>query len=657
MGMITQDSIAKIMATARIEEVVEDFVNLRRRGVNMLGLCPFHDEKTPSFTVSPAKNIYKCFGCGKGGDPVRFIMDHESLSYPEALRYLAGRYNIELEETENTKEEKEAKVITDSYYILNEFAKDYYHKKLFESQEGKAIGMSYFKERGFSESTIKKFQLGYAISEYDAFVTEASRQKYNLDHLKAIGLSSKSGSDFFRSRVMFTIHNIGGKVIGFGGRTLSSDKKVPKYINSIESEIYNKRKTLYGLFFAKGPIRKADECILVEGYTDVITLHQNGVQNAVASSGTSLTVDQIRLIKRYTPNIKIIFDGDTAGVKAALRGLDMILEEDMNVSLVLLPEGEDPDSTMKQMGLEGFKGYLKEHGEDFIFFKMNLLLGEAGDDPLKRAQVLKDIVSSLAKIPDMLKRTTYTQACSARLNVAEHILVTETNKLVKANLKQQRFAKEREQLQKARSEERIIVDNRTDETPDAPIQISAPKPKGDEYQEKDLLRVLLIEGNELMDQPPETKVAAWILEHCAQFANDWDSTLYFSMFTMAKEQYEKDSNIDLDTFITHSNEQIRSLAIDFMSSPYEYAAWEERGIQFNNQKPPEDNHSKDAMHSVYRFMLKKIERRRAEATKMIEQAKTDPALEAKLPMLLQLLSKLNTRRAEIAGNFGTTLLY
>lgn len=643
------------MAIAKIEEVVEDFVNLKRRGVNMLGLCPFHDEKTPSFTVSPAKNIYKCFGCGKGGDPVRFVMDHESFSFPEAIRYLANRYNIELQETENTQEEKDAKAITDSYYIINEFAKDYYQHNLFNKQEGQAVGLSYFKERGYNKATIEKFQLGFALSEYDDFTQEAIRKKYNEEHLKTLGITTKKGFDFFRSRVMFTIHNLSGKVIGFGGRTLSSDKKTPKYINSIESDIYNKRKTLYGLYFAKGAIRKHDECILVEGYTDVITLHQYGVENVVASSGTSLTVEQIRLIKRYTPNIKIIYDGDPAGIKAALRGLDMVLEEDMNVKLVLLPEGEDPDSHMKSQGVDGFKQYLVDHEEDFIFFKMNLLLGEAGDDPIKKSKVLKDIVSSLAKIPDMLKRSVYTQACSTRLDVDEKILISETNKIIKSDIKNKQFKREREELQKSRSEDRLVVSEQ-DRAPDQPIEVR-PRIKGDEYQERDIIRVLIVHGNTQMDKDDETTVAAFILGQIAQFKDDWDNPLYKRILDLISDQVDKTQEISIDFFSRHEDDSVRELVIDFLSSPYEYADWEGRGIQFNNQKAPEENHNKDATHAVHRFLLRKIEKRRSQVIDLINKLKDDPSKGEELVKYIQMLQLLNQTRKDIAAHFGTALLY
>ncbi|MBL0101122.1 MAG: DNA primase [Saprospiraceae bacterium] len=459
--MITQKTVQEVMNIARVEDVIGDFINLKRRGVNMIGNCPFHDEKTPSFTVSPSKNIYKCFGCGKGGDSVRFIMDHEHLSFPEAVRFLAARYRIEIEETENTAQEIEQKQVTDSLYIVNDFARDYFTDVLFNRSEGRNIGLSYFKERGYRESTIKKFQLGYATEERDEFTKKAIDKKFNIEHLRTLGLTSKSDLDFFRSRVMFTIHNVSGKVVAFAGRTLSSDKKQPKYINSPESEIYNKRAVLYGLFFAKEAIRKADECILVEGYTDVITLHQGQIENVVASSGTSLTREQIRLIKRYTPNIKIIYDGDPAGIKAALRGLDLVLESDMNVKLVLLPDGQDPDSFLAAQGTEAFRAYLHEHEEDFIFFKTRVLLDETGNDPIRKTTVIRDIVSSVAKIPDTFKRTLYIRQCATMLDLSETILHAEVNKVIKADLKNKNWRLPLPNISLRHTERRRLADDQT----------------------------------------------------------------------------------------------------------------------------------------------------------------------------------------------------
>ena len=340
--MISQKSIQEVISIAQVQDIIEEYVSLKKRGVNLLGLCPFHDEKTPSFTVSPSKNIYKCFGCGKGGGAIQFLMEHDSLSFPEAIRLLADKYNIKLEEDNkhDAEEYAEKKRLEDSYYIINDFAQEYFQNNLHNTKEGKVVGLSYFKERGFLENTINKFKLGFATAESKALTSLAQEKQYKLEYLKELGLSSQKGYDFFRDRVMFPIHSVSGKVIGFAGRTLSTDKKQPKYINSPETPIYNKRKILYGMHLAKNSIRKKDNCLIVEGYTDVISLVQNGVENVVASSGTSLTHGQIRLVKRHTDNITFLFDGDAAGVKAALRGLDLVLENDMNVALVTLPDGE-----------------------------------------------------------------------------------------------------------------------------------------------------------------------------------------------------------------------------------------------------------------------------------------------------------------------------
>ena len=428
--MISQKSVQEIIETAKIEDVVQDFVSLKRRGVNLIGLCPFHNEKTPSFTVSPAKNIFKCFGCGQAGNPVGFLMEHENYSFPEALRWLAAKYGIEIEETETTQEAREEQQLFDSLYLVNQFARDYYQDQLFNTDLGKSVGLGYFKRRGFREETIKKFGLGYAPAGRDLFTRQAVGKGYNIELLRKLGLTTQYDRDFFRGRVMFTIHNLSGKVIGFGGRILQKDVKAPKYINSPETEIYNKSKVLYGAYFAKKSIRKEGECILVEGYTDVISLHQAGIENVVASSGTSLTVEQIRLIKRYTPNVKIIYDGDIAGVKAALRGLDLVLEQGMNVKVVLLPEGEDPDSYLQSVGATAFKEYIDQQAQDFILFKAKVLLKEAGDDPVKKAGVIKDIVDSIAKIPDPIIRGLFVRECAKVVGVEEELLVAETNKRV-----------------------------------------------------------------------------------------------------------------------------------------------------------------------------------------------------------------------------------
>lgn len=579
--MITQKTIQEVMNTARVEDVIGDFINLKRRGVNMIGNCPFHDEKTPSFTVSPSKNIYKCFGCGKGGDSVRFIMDHEKLSFPESIRFLANKYKIQIEETENTAQEIEHKQVTDSLYIVNDFARDYFTDVLFNRTEGRNIGLSYFKERGFRDSTIKKFELGYATEERDELTKRAIDKKFNIEHLRAVGLTSKSDLDFFRSRVMFTIHNVSGKVVAFAGRTLSSDKKQPKYINSPESEIYNKRAVLYGLYFAKETIRKEDECILVEGYTDVISLHQGQIQNVVASSGTSLTKEQIRLIKRYTQNIKIIYDGDPAGIKAALRGLDLVLESDMNVKLVLLPDGQDPDSFMSQHGTEAFVNYLKEKEEDFLFFKTKLLLTETGNDPIRKTAVIRDIVSSIAKIPDTFKRTLYIRQCSSMLDLSENILNNEVNKTIKFDLKNKRLDAAAPLPSEQASGQEDWLNPKPILSSDEPSLIF-----NDVWQERAVCTVLINFGQKIYDENTGVTVAQYILESVQDILSYFDIVQYQKIINEVAEQISIGHTPDHAWFIAHRNEEIREFAVNVLSSPYVYASWEKKKCSCKPKKCP-----------------------------------------------------------------------
>lgn len=646
--MIKHATIEQIKAAAKVEEVIEDFVNLKRRGVNMIGNCPFHDEKTPSFTVSPAKNIYKCFGCGKAGDPVRFMMDHDAMSYPEALRYLAAKYNIEIEETVYSAEEMAIKELNSSLYIINEFAQSYFEKMLFDTNEGKSVGLSYFKDRGYNDSIIKKFGLGFATSDTNDFTKTAISKQYNAEYLKQLGLTSQYDNDFFRSRVMFTIHNLSGKVIAFAGRTLSQDKKTPKYINSPETEIYNKRKVLYGLYFAKQPIRKHDECIMVEGYTDVITLHQYGVDNAVASSGTSLTVEQISLVKRYTPNIKIIYDGDAAGIKAALRGLDLVLEQDMNVRLVLLPDGEDPDSYLKKVGIEAFRQYLKDEEQDFIYFKTNLLLGEAGDDPIRKSQVLKDIVISISKIPDDIKKRFYIQKCSSMMDMPEEILVGEVNKIIKENLKKQRF----NQQSQLPVDESSFITKATQNKQLGQRQVVS----GDDYQERDVLRVLISHGNRALTDEGEMSVAEFIITNIRHQIANFDNVLVKTMLEIAIAQYDSAGKINNDAFISSEDDQIRNLAIDFLASPYMYASWEEKGLQFQTQKEPERNQEKDAIQSVKRFLFRKIEKQVHEIEAKIKELSAIPGSELEINTYLKAYKIVLAQRSEMATEMGTVFL-
>jgi len=438
--LIRRDTIQTIIETARIEEVIGDFVSLKKRGANYLGLCPFHNEKTPSFSVSPSKGIYKCFGCGKAGNVVNFVMEHEHYNYPEALKYLANRYGIEVEEEEVTPEMKRELDERESMFAVNDFVTRYFHQNLLQSGEGKSVGLSYLKERGFLESTIEKFQLGYALDKRDDYSKHAIKNGYKKEILVKTGLTIDKNDfliDRFRGRVIFPIHNLTGKVIGFGGRILSSEKSTAKYINSPDSDIYNKSKVLYGIYFARNAIVKENNCYLVEGYTDVISLHQAGIENVVASSGTSLTVDQIKLIKRYTPNITILYDGDPAGIKASFRGIDLILEQGMNVKIVLFPEGEDPDSYARSHRTSEVQEFIKKQATDFIKFKTNLMMGETAGDPTGRAALIKEIVNTIAQIPDGINRAVYIKECSTVLDIPEQTLMNELNKTLRRKFRKQ----------------------------------------------------------------------------------------------------------------------------------------------------------------------------------------------------------------------------
>jgi DNA primase len=430
--MIDQLTVDRILQTAQITDVVGEFVSLRKRGVNMIGLCPFHDEKTPSFTVSPAKNICKCFGCGKGGSPVNFIMEHEHLSYYDALRYLAKKYHIEIVEKEVSADELNKRNERESLFVLNTFAQTYFEDVLWKKDEGKAVGLSYFKERGFRDDVIKKFGLGYSIESYDAFARVALEKGYKRDFLLKTGLCTERQDgnlvDRFRGRVIFPVHTLSGKVVAFGGRILKTEEKAAKYVNSPESEIYHKSNELYGLFFAKQSIVKNDNCFLVEGYTDVLSMYQSGIENVVSSSGTALTTGQIRLIRRFTPNITVLYDGDAAGVKASIRGIDLLLEEGMNVKVVLLPQGEDPDSFAKKQDASDFIHFIEQNQTDFIHFKSQLLLEDAGKDVVKKAKLITDIVQSIAIIPDAIMRSVYVKECAKRFEMNENVLFSEVNK-------------------------------------------------------------------------------------------------------------------------------------------------------------------------------------------------------------------------------------
>ena len=455
--MIAKTTIDQVYETARVEEVIGDFVSLKKSGSNFKGLSPFTDERTPSFMVSPVKQIWKDFSSGKGGNVVAFLMEHEHFTYPEAIKYLAKKYQIEVEETEQTDEQKEQANERESLYLVSEFAQTYYEDILWNTEPGKAVGLSYFKERGFTEETIRRFGLGYGLDEWDAFTSHALEKGYQLDYLKKTGLSIVKDDpgnpgqirkfDRFKGRVLFPIHSLSGRVLGFGGRILGNDKKAAKYLNSPESDIYHKSKVLYGIYFAKQAIAKEDNCYLVEGYTDVIQLYQRGIHNVVSSSGTALTPDQIRIINRLTRNITVLFDGDAAGVRASLRGVDLILEQGMNVRICTFPQGEDPDSFAKKNAYEDVVLYLDENAKDFIQFKTSLLAEEAANDPIKKADTIRDIVSSIAKIPDRIKREIYVQQCASMMNISEEVLFNTLAQISRKDYNEAR--KQEKQRQKA----------------------------------------------------------------------------------------------------------------------------------------------------------------------------------------------------------------
>ncbi|MGM0552171.1 MAG: DNA primase, partial [Bacteroidota bacterium] len=525
--MIDSGTIGRIIDVAEITDVVGDFVNLKRRGVNYLGLCPFHNEKTPSFTVSPSKGIYKCFGCGKGGNAVNFIMEHEHLSYPEALKYLAKKYHIEVEEKELSAEEVQQRNERDSLLIVTRFANEHFQKNLFETDEGKAIGLSYFHERGFRDDIIKKFELGYSLDKREGLTRAAIDAGYKSVYLEKTGLTIRKENnrfDRFRGRVMFPIHSLSGNVIGFGGRILTSDKKMAKYLNSPESDIYHKSKSLYGVYQAKTAITKNDKCFMVEGYTDVLSMHQAGIENVVASSGTSLTVEQIRLIKRFTPNMTILYDGDAAGVKASLRGIDLVLEQGMNVKVVLLAEGEDPDSFAQAHTATELLEYMQENERDFITFKTSLLKEEAESDPVKRAGMVTEIVRSISVIPENIQRTIYIKQCSDILQMDEQVLHNEVNKIKKRKAEQE-FKRERYR----------VAEQSPQGLPSVPAFVQEIY---SEPQEKEIIRLLLHYGEQKLyeykedkyDEPRVVSVAEYIITEILNDDLEFRNLIYKQIF-------------------------------------------------------------------------------------------------------------------------------
>ncbi|HYV90383.1 MAG TPA: DNA primase [Chitinophagales bacterium] len=591
--MISARSKEEILSAARIEEVIGEYVNLKRRGTNFIGLCPFHTEKTPSFNVSPTKGIFKCFGCGKAGDVITFLIEHEKFTYPEALRFLAQKYHIAIEETGDINKEQEDKLVKESLYIINQFAQEYYHNNLYKTEEGQTVGYSYFKERGITDEMIRKFKLGYALQISNSFTIAALKGGYQLELLKKAGLIVTKGSsdmDFFHHRVMFPIMNVSGKVVAFAGRIMVKDEKSPKYINSPETEICKKSQLVYGIFHAKNAIRQHDECFLTEGYTDVISMHMAGMENVVASSGTSLTEDQIKLVKRFTNNITILYDGDPAGIKAALRGLEMMASQDVNIRVALLPDGDDPDSFLHKNGSAALRDFIRDNKKDFIRFKVELLLADAGDDPLKRADVIREVVNTLGTIPDAIKRSVLIRECSKMLAVDEQILTIEVNKL------------KRKQFRKETGAEKFEADTlhqSAEQLPDHSEQLI--KKSGDELQERDIIRLLLEFGKEMMNET--TTVAEYILDDVKDVA--LNNVIYRMMLHEVESQIESGNIPDHHYFLQQPDEEMKKLAMEIISSPYSLSEnWNKMHDIYVTM--PTENFRNDVISSLNHFKLKKV---------------------------------------------------
>ena len=606
--MISRSTIDRVFETARVEEVIGEFVQLKKAGSNFKGLSPFVDEKSPSFMVSPVKQIWKDFSTGKGGNAISFLMEHEHYTYPEAIKWLAKKYNIEIEETEQSSEEKAQMNERESMFLVSTYAKDYFHDIMLNSNKGKAIGLSYFKERGFRDDIIKTFELGYCLDEWDAFTKAALAKGYDLKYLASTGLTIVKENrqfDRFKGRVLFPIHSMSGRILGFGGRILAADKKAAKYLNSPESDIYHKSKILYGLFQAKKEIAKQDNCYLVEGYTDVISFHQSGIENAVASSGTALTSDQIRLVNRLTKNITVLFDGDAAGIRASIRGIDLILEQGMNVKVVQFPDGEDPDSFAKSHSNEELKKYLEDSAQDFINFKVSLLLKDSNNDPIKKAGVIRDIVMSISKIPDGIQREVYVQECARIMDISERVLFSELAQIIAKGV-QEKNKVSRQQ-------------NNAQQDPNAPpseyflaqeqAQMGVVKggvvslEKIDEISkfEKEIIKILLLHGNketefteEIENEDEEGKVlltsrkynnnvSAEIYVHLQDDEMEFTNTIFQEIYTEIIHQLNQSEKLEINALVNHKNQEIAStvtsILMDEDEEKYQLSDWEGQNIE------------------------------------------------------------------------------
>ena len=613
--MISKNTIDTVYETVRVEEVIGDFVQLKRAGSNYKGLSPFSDERSPSFMVSPVKQIWKDFSSGKGGNAVAFLMEHEHFTYPEAIRYLAKKYNIEIEETEQTDEEKANADIKESMYLVSEFAKNYFHDTLLHSEEGKAIGLSYFKERGFVNETIVKFGLGYSPETWDAFTKEALSKGYKLEFLESTGLTIPKEDrpfDRFKGRVMFPIHSMSGRILGFGGRILTNDKKSAKYLNSPESEIYHKSKVLYGIYQAKQAIAKLNNCYLVEGYTDVIQFHQSGIENVVASSGTALTPDQIRLINRLTKNITVLFDGDAAGLRASIRGIDLILEEGMNVKVCAFPDGEDPDSFAKKTPHDDLVAYLENNAKDFIQFKASLLMKEAQNDPIKKADLIRDMVQSISKIPDRIQREIYIQECSRIMDISEQVLVSTLAQLVQKDIAE--IGKKQKQEQKAFE----IVKNEN-QVPTQKLDIL--------YQlERKIIEILLLYGKETEEfqdvllktnsegeieqvfEKKEYKVYQRIYLSLQEDEVELANPLFRALFNDLIKYYLQDENSGIENYLKQVPEAFAQEVTDILMEDERLNLhnWDGQNIFVKQKKETISQYTSEIIISMREYLINKL---------------------------------------------------
>lgn len=648
--MIDHFTIDRILDSAQILDVVQEFVTLKKRGVNYLGLCPFHNEKTPSFTVSPAKGIFKCFGCGKGGNSVNFIMEHEHLSYPEALRYLAKKYHIEIEEHKLTVEDIRKQTERESMLVVSSYASRKFAEWLFESDEGKAVGLTYFHERGFRDDILKKFEVGYSPEKADTFTSSALADGFQREYMVKTGLVVEKDDrlfDRFHGRVLFPVHSLSGQVLGFGGRILRADAKAAKYLNSPESDIYHKSRILYGIYHARKAIVREDKCYLVEGYTDVLSLHESGIENVVASSGTALTVEQIRLIKRFTHNVTILYDGDEAGIKASLRGIDLVLEEGMNVRIVLLPAGEDPDSFSKKNSVSGFTGYLAGNEADFIRFKSELLLKEAESDPLMRAGVIRDIVRSIAVIPELITRTVYIRECSNIMNLSEAVLHNEVGKLLR-----QKSFQDRNRYPDGQGLVSVkpVQPLRGDKTGDSSY-----------YSEKEIARLLLKYGTQVIgekvNENDNTRDAVTVADFIVHEIMRDELTFKHRVFgeIFAEYRFHVDQGIfpGDQLFVRHPDPEISGISVDLLADSHELARiWSLRQsvVESENQMLKEL-----VPETVLKFKSDKIKEMRESLHKEMAAAVAAGDMDA-VSRLQKQVNALNRVLRDISGNLGHRII-